>query len=175
MYEEEVSMDYSLVPPEWMVFERVEPPKVSWKRAKRAIATTTDLAGLRTIKQWPSRTRWVYGSHNNEGRVRRLCSTAPHGIDADGDPWYAAVLYPAPSDPIDKLDGLVGLVTWLGHVGCLWPGEDKLMLPLVQALASQSEHFVVPVFLDPDAHGPDKALVTLPFADEVQQLLDSLR
>ena len=117
----------------------------------------------------------MYGSHNNEERVRRLCSTAPHGNDADGDPWYAAALYPAPSDPIYQLDGLVGLVTWVGHIGCLWPGEEELMLPLVRALANMSEHFVVPVFLDPDAYGPEKALVTLPFANDVQRLLDSLR
>jgi hypothetical protein len=168
-------MDYSPVPAEWLPFEKVEPPALSWKRAKRAIATTTDVAGIRTIRQWPSRTRWIYGSHNNEDRVRRLCSTAPHGFDADGDPWYAAALYPAPSDPIYKLDNLVGLVTWVGHVGCLWPGhDDELMLPLVRALAGRPEHFVVPVFLDPDTQGPNQPLVALPFADEVQRLLDSL-
>ena len=171
----ELPTGYSFVPPEWTPFEEIEPPRISWKRARRAIATTTPVSGLRTNKQWPSRTRWVYGSHNNEERVRRLCSTTPHGIDEDGDAWYAAALYPAPSDPLYQRDGLVGIVTSVGHVGCLWPGyDDELLLPLVRALAVRSEHYVVPVFLNPDAYGPDGSLVALPFADEVRHLLDSL-
>ncbi|MGK5738905.1 hypothetical protein [Micromonospora sp. URMC 103] len=117
----------------------------------------------------------MYGSHNNEGRVHRLCSTQPHGLDPDGDPWYTAVLYPAPPDPIYRIDDLVGLVAWVGHVGCLWPGRDgELMLPLVQALGRQSQHFVVPVFFGQDANGLERPTVLLPYAEEVQLLLDRL-
>jgi hypothetical protein len=62
-------VDYPLTHSEWETFERVEPPKISWKRAKRADATTTNLGEFLMISGWHSRSRWVYGSHNNERRA----------------------------------------------------------------------------------------------------------
>ncbi|MBE1487693.1 hypothetical protein [Plantactinospora soyae] len=165
----------SVVHPEWEAFESIEPPRISWKRAKRAVATTTNLDGLLTISDWQARSRWIYGWHHNERRIHRLCFTKPHGFDLDGDPWYTAALYPAPPDPVYELNNLVGLVTWVGHVGCLWPGRDsELMLPLVKAAGHQSQHFIVPVFFGQDPKGPDRPTVLLPQAEELQPLLDRL-
>lgn len=159
-------------PPEWDLFEEVQPPSISWRRAKRAIATTTSTREFVTISSWESNARWIYGSHHNEQRVRRLCSTQPHGFDADGDPWYTAVLYPAPPDPIYQIYDLVGLATWVGRIGCLWPGYySKLMMPLVQALGRQSKHFTVPVFFGSYDDRPGKPLVLLPRAEEMRRLL----
>ncbi|MER7164653.1 hypothetical protein ABT336_01050 [Micromonospora sp. NPDC000207] len=155
----------------------MEPPKVSWKRAKRVVASATAIGGLLSINSWDARSRWVYGSHNNERRVRQLRSTKPHGFDPNGDPWYSAVLYPAPPDPIYGIDNLVGLVAWLGHIGCLWPGGDSdLMLPLVRELGRESRHFVVPVFFGVDDESElSKPTVLLPHAEDVQRMTHQAR
>lgn len=107
-------MDYPVAYPEWEVYEQVEPPDISWTRAKRAVATTTDLDPFVTIRSWGARSRWLFGWHNNMNRINRLRSTKPHGFDPDGDPWYAALLYPAPPDPVYEHDNLVGVVGWMG-------------------------------------------------------------
>jgi hypothetical protein len=173
--EQEVRLDYLIGYPEWEPFERVEPPRISWKRAKRAVAAAANHDEFVTISGWHSRSRWVYGSHNNGRRVDRLWSTTPHGVDSFGLPWYVAVLYPAPPDPVYEIDDLVGLVTWVGHVGCVWPGRDStLMLPLVQALARHSRHFVVPVFFGKKPNRLAQPTVLLPYAEEVELLLDRL-
>jgi hypothetical protein len=136
----------------------------------------TNLDPFVTIRGWDARSRWLYGWHNNTHRINRLRSTMPHGLDPDGDPWYAAVLYPAPPDPVYQHDKLVGVVGWVGHLGCLWPNDGELLLPLVRALGRRSRYFVVPIFgIEPGTqHEPGLLTVLLPDAGEVHMLRDQL-
>lgn len=168
-------MDQESIELAWLPFEKIEGLNITWKRAKRAIAATTSTNEFVTIDGWDAKARWIYGSHHNEKRIYRLCSTTPHGFDPNGDPWYSAALYPAPPDPIYELYNLVGLVTWVRHVGCLWPSNyGPLMLPLVRALERRSQHFIVPVFFGSNDDRLDQPIVMLPRYEEIHRLLDRL-
>lgn len=171
--ENEDDMPYDHPPdPAYQAYESKELPAVSWRRAKRAIATTTNSAPFYTIaelrvrpysddSQWREllvKPRPLMGEHHNEARVRRLRATRPHGLTADGLPWYAGILYAAPSDPIYGYQNLVGVVTWAGHVACLLPGGNAMMRPVVDWLAKRSQHYLVPLVAD----DPDELYVLLP-------------
>lgn len=164
-------------------YESVRWPEVSSRKAKRAIATTTDIAPFMTISSWqeeripaPPRPaqpfvqrRWLMGEQHNEHRTSRLRATTPHGFSADGLPWYTGLLYPAPDDPSYGYDSLVGVVTWVGHIGCLMPSTGHWWRPLVDALDRRSRHFAVPVLAL-----EDRMEILLPGSRELQQRLDLL-
>lgn len=182
-------MNHLPVYPEWEAFEEVMPPPISWRRARQALATATTRDQFVTIESWqvqkyaprPSkentsvRARWMYGWRNNQARIDRLRTTKPHGFDLDGDPWYTAVLYPAPADPIHGFDQLVGAVSWVGHLGCVWPSYGELVLPLVQALERRSRYFLAPVIIGrTGATGGDRLFTLLPSLSQVQALRDQM-
>jgi hypothetical protein len=167
--------------PEYSAYEDVRWPDVSSRKAKRAIATTTDIEPFMTISAWreeripappqPIRPfiqrRWLMGERHNERRIKRLRSTAPHGFNEDGVRWYTGLLYAAPDDPVYGYDSLVGVVTWVGHIGCLMPRTGHDWRPLVDALRRQSRHSAVPVIAI-----EERMEVLLPGSRELRQLLD---
>jgi hypothetical protein len=184
----EAHVEHSAAFPEWESFEQVIPPAVSWQRAGQGLANAANSDQFMTISGWdvrkyvpwpsqknpPARARWMYGWENNEQRINQLRATEPYGFDLEGDPWYPAVLYPAPPDPIYGLADLVGAVNWTGHLGCIWPSDGELMLPLVQALKRRGCYFVVPVIFGRDDVGRDQLFNLLPFAREIRALLGQL-
>lgn len=166
-------MSYSHSPDAgYHAYEAKTPPAISWRKAKRAIATTTSshpfvtIAELR-VRPYSDDGQWrdllveprpLMGEHHNEARVKRLRATPPHGLTADGLPWYVGILYAAPLDPIWGYEDLVGVVTWVGHVACLLPGGNAMMRPVVDWLAERSQHYLVPLVAD----DPNELYVLLP-------------
>jgi hypothetical protein len=154
---------YEIPPtPEYEFYEKLEPPNISWRRAKQALAVATETQQFLTIPGWRTHfseqergwqepeveARPLMGEYHNERRVQRLRATRPHGMREDGAPWYVGVLYAAPRDPIYGYDDLVGIVTWVGHIACLLPGGGQLMRPIVEWLAKEDRHYLVPVMAD---------------------------
>ncbi|WP_203896093.1 hypothetical protein [Actinoplanes xinjiangensis] len=84
------------------------------------------------------------GTQHNERRIERLFRAKPDGYDSDGRSWKVGVLYAAPDDPVYQFEGLIGVVSVAGHLGCMMPGYHYIR-PFIDALARRSMHFVVPV------------------------------
>ena len=84
-------MGYGAPLPEYSFYETVQAPDISWRRAKRAVATATDLHPFVTIEGWRTRP-WHDGSQwrNTAAAIGRL--TRLDGVGGVGEMGAAALM-----------------------------------------------------------------------------------
>jgi hypothetical protein len=139
-------------------YEQLRPPAISWSQASDVLRTGVSAGSLFSLSSWWSFPRVpLMGTHHNKERIDRLLLTRAGG-QVDGAPWHVGVLYEAPDDPNYEMRHLIGVVTRVGHVGCLMPGYFYIR-PFIDALSQKGLHFVVPVILSED----DDDDVVVPF------------
>jgi hypothetical protein len=131
-------------------YEDKTPPPMSWREARKAIQTGVRSQFLfslpllaeplaEEVSDAP-----LMGTHHNGHRIKRLFKAKPDGYDSGGRPWKVGVLYEVPDDPLYQFEGLIGVVSIAGHLGCMMPGYHYIK-PFIEALARRNIHFVVPV------------------------------